>query len=88
MGEMIHMPWLGHSLLVVDSEDKGLIGMAGTIVSETKNTLTIDAADGRRRQLSKAVIRFQLDQMPTAISGSQVCQRTEDRINQIYRRME
>ena len=80
-----NMPFLGHSLNVVSSTDSTLTGRTGVVVAETLCTIVIEQ-EGRRSRLAKDVIRFSLDDSGVIIDGSQIGQRSEDRIHRRYRK--
>jgi RNase P/RNase MRP subunit p29 len=86
MSDSIHMPFLDRSLTVVKSSDATLVGVSGTVVGESRRTLTLDVGDERRLILAKDVIEFTLDDEVVTIQGAMVCQRPEDRIHRRYRR--
>ncbi len=81
--DVIHMPWLDRMLNVLESSDPTLVGAIGPVLAETRRTITIQDAVGRRT-LPKDVIRFQIDGEPP-IDGKSVCQRPEDRIHRVRR---
>ena len=85
MSDSIHMPFLARNLTVQASPDSDLIGLSGTVVSETRRTIVVDV-EGETKTLAKNVIHFTLDNEEEVIQGDMVCQRPEDRIHRNYRR--
>ena len=85
MSDSIHMPFLARNLTVQASPDSDLIGLSGTVVSETRRTIVVDV-EGETKTLAKNVIHFTLDNEEEVIQGAMVCQRPEDRIHRKYRR--
>ena len=85
MSDSIHMPFLARNLTVQASPDLDLIGLSGTVVGETRQTIAVDV-EGQTKTLAKNVIAFTLDNEDEVIQGAMVCQRPEDRIHRNYRR--
>ena len=85
MSDSIHMPFLARNLTVKASPDSDLIGLSGTVVGETRQTIAVDV-EGQIKTLAKNVIDFTLDNEDEVILGAMVCQRPEDRIHRNYRR--
>ena len=85
MSDSIHLPFLARNLTVQASPDSGLIGLSGTVVGETRQTIAVDV-EGQTKTLAKNVIDFTLDNEDEVILGAMVCQRPEDRIHRNYRR--
>jgi RNase P/RNase MRP subunit p29 len=81
--DVIHMPWLNRRLTVLASSDPSLVGIFGTVLNETRRTVTIQNGE-REKMIAKNVIKFQIDGEP-AIDGRRVCQRPEDRIHRSRR---
>ena len=82
MSRIINLPWISHTLCVVNSDDPTLIGVSGIVLDETKKTILIRTESGYLT-LAKEVITFTIDS-GEAIDGSRVTQRTEDRIGRRY----
>ena len=71
---------IGLRVEIVRSEDPGLLGVAGVVVDETRNTLLIDAA-GREKRIAKQGSRFRFDVPGGAeVEGDEIRFRPEDRI--------
>ena len=85
MTDSIHMPFLARNMTVQASPDSDLIGLSGTVVRETRRTISLDIG-GESKVLAKNVINFTLDNEEAIIQGAMVCQRPEDRIHRNYRR--
>ena len=85
MSDSIHLPFLARNLTVQASPDSDLIGLSGTVVGETRQTIAVDV-EGQTKTLAKNVIHFTLDNEEEIIQGAMVCQRPEDRIHRNYRR--
>ena len=85
MSDSIHMPFLARNLTVQASPDSDLIGLSGTVVGETRQTIAVDV-EGQTKTLAKNIIDFTLDNEDEVIQGAMVCQRPEDRIHRNYRR--
>ena len=85
MSDSIHLPFLARNLTVQASPDSDLIGLSGTVVGETRQTIAVDV-EHQTKTLAKNVIDFTLDNEDEVILGAMVCQRPEDRIHRNYRR--
>ncbi|MEE2747833.1 MAG: ribonuclease P protein subunit [Candidatus Thermoplasmatota archaeon] len=85
MSDSIHMPFLARNLTVKSSPDSNLVGLSGTVVGETRRTISLNIT-GETKTLPKNVIDFTLDNEDGIIQGAMVCQRPEDRIHRNYRR--
>lgn len=83
--QSMRLPFIGRTLAVTTSPDRTLLGVTGTVVGESRRTLTLDVG-GETKMLAKNVIGFTLDQEVEEIQGAMVTQRPEDRIHRNYRR--
>lgn len=81
----MNLPFIGRTLAVTTSPDPTLVGLSGTVVGESRRTLTLDVG-GETKMLAKNVIGFTLDRQAEEIQGAMVTQRPEDRIHRNYRR--
>ena len=81
----LNQPWLARTITVVGSTDRGLIGLEGMIVDETKRTLRVRSSKGVH-VIAKNIISFKLDGDDFIIEGSKVTQRPEDRVARRNRR--
>jgi ribonuclease P protein subunit POP4 len=79
---------IGLSVLVVGSTDRGLVGISGRIVDETRNTLIVETERGTKRiPKSNTSLTFTLpDGQRARVSGSILISRPENRINKKMQR--
>ncbi len=82
---------IGLEAEVADSTDKGLKGLRGKIVDETKNTLVILVREGARERRvrvpkSSAVFRIFLSGEEVTMDGKEITYRPEDRIKKVRSR--
>jgi ribonuclease P protein subunit POP4 len=70
---------------VLEAPDPTLVGVAGTIVDETLNTIVLRAQDGRNRRVAKALTVFALhtEAGRVRIEGDRIRFRPEDRIKKV-----
>ena len=76
--------WLGKTLNVVKSNDATLINKQGTVIDETKRTITIKSQD-KLVKLGKSSIKFTISDSDVVIDGALVGQRPENRTHRRYR---
>ena len=76
--------WLGKTLNVVKSNDATLINKQGTVIDETKRTITIKSQD-KLVKLGKSSIKFTISNSDVVIDGALVGQRPENRTHRRYR---
>lgn len=76
--------WLGKTLNVVKSNDATLIDKQGTVIDETKRTITIKSQD-KLVILGKSSIKFTISDSDVVIDGALVGQRPENRTHRRYR---
>ena len=76
--------WLGKTLNVVKSNDATLIDKQGTVIDETKRTITIKSQD-KVVKLGKSSIKFTISDSDVVIDGALVGQRPENRTHRRYR---
>lgn len=79
---------IGLSAEVVESPNSSLVGLAGRIVDETKNTLLIDAK-GCEKRIPKKKTEFVFvlpDRRRVKLSGSLLISQPEDRIHKKMRK--
>lgn len=76
--------WLGKTLNVVKSNDATLIDKQGTVIDETKRTITIKSQD-KLVKLGKSSIKFTISDSDVVIDGALVGQRPENRTHRKYR---
>jgi len=82
---MYNQPWIGRKMQVVASTDATLLGRRGTVVNESRNTVSLLEGE-RTLVLNKASITFTVDDSDVVIEGAMVGQRPEDRIHRTYRK--
>ena len=78
---------VGLRLRVVEAKDRGMIGMEGTVVDETRETLVIE--EGRTRIIPKrgALLEVTLDDGSLALlRGDDIAYRPEDRVKRASHR--
>ncbi|MHB8396131.1 MAG: ribonuclease P protein subunit [Thermoplasmataceae archaeon] len=78
---------VGKEAIITESPNSRLIGLHGTIIDETRNTISIK--DGRRtRVVPKQLCELNIgsDKNPVNIHGRAICFRQEDRIKE-YRKI-
>ena len=83
--DMYNQPWIGRTMRVVASTDATLLGREGTVVNESRNTVSLLEGE-RTLVLNKASITFTVDDSDVVIKGAMVGQRPEDRIHRTYRK--
>ncbi len=79
-----HTSWLSCTLEVVSATDPSLVGRSGIVVSESRNTVTVEEHDGMSI-FAKNTIQFTINNSEPVV-GSMVCQRPEDRVQRKDRR--
>lgn len=70
---------IGLGVEVTKSTRRELIGLRGTIVDETLNTLTIECG-GREKKIPKNCCTFRFGERGAEVDGRQLVHRPEDRI--------
>jgi len=82
ISEIVKHELIGLSIKVIDSKNKSDIGIEGIIIDETKNTLIIETASGKRKTLFKSniVIETTINNKKVRIKGSSLLERPQDRI--------
>jgi len=83
--DMYNQPWIGRTMRVVASTDATLLGREGTVVNESRNTVSLLEGE-LTLVLNKASITFTVDDSDVVIEGAMVGQRPEDRIHRTYRK--
>lgn len=74
---------IGLEVEVVDHSDKGLVGLAGMVVWETKNMLLIESS-GREVRVPKHYAKFSF-KLPSSgslviVEGEEILERPEERV--------
>ena len=82
---MLKSELVGLEIMVLESRNKSLEGVSGNIVDETKNTITIETKDKKRKTLIKKDITFkaQKGQDTCIIKGHEIIYRPEERTKRI-----
>lgn len=68
---------IGKMIEVIQARNEDLVGIAGRIVDETKNSIVVQAGDGRKTVL-KAECTFRID--GEVVEGDDLAARPEDRV--------
>ena len=76
---------IGLAASVVESADKGLVGLAGTVVDETLRTISLRRADGRIVRVGKreSTFEFATAKGPVRVVGAAMEFRPEDRTKKV-----
>ena len=72
---------------IIESSDVTMRGLAGEIITETRNTITVQGNNGRTVQIAKNVatkIGLELDSGVCFISGSSLIGNPEDRLARLH----
>jgi len=72
--------FLGQPVTVIHHSDSSLVGLAGPVVDETRETLLLDTPHGTRR-VSKRPGRFAF--ATGTVEGRRIAYRPEDRIKKV-----
>jgi ribonuclease P protein subunit POP4 len=78
---------VGLQAVVEDSSDASLRGLRGSILSETRNMISIEENPGRTVKIAKKVatrIGIKIDSGVCFISGSSLIGRPEDRLARLH----
>ena len=70
---------IGETIKVIQSTNKQLLGLRGTIVDETKNTLIIEH-DGKSTVLLKSAVTFRLSASGRILEGKELLRAPEERL--------
>jgi ribonuclease P protein subunit POP4 len=79
---------VGLATRIDESPDATLRGVSGTIISETRNTITVENGSGRSLQIAKNVatrIRMETGSGVCFISGSSLIGKPEDRLARLHK---
>ncbi len=68
---------IGKELKVVGSKNKSLMGMSGEVIDETKETIIVETAKGRKQLLKKGSI-FTINEK--TFQGEKLVGRSEERL--------
>lgn len=70
---------IGCTATVLASPNKNLVGLAGTIVDETKNTFTLETKEGTKMvQKSKNTFALIINNQTVEVDGSSLIRKTEE----------
>ena len=85
--DIIRSELIGLEAEVVDAKNKSLMGVRGLIIGETKNTLSIERADGVVKKLikSQVTINVLFEGQTFQINGKVIIGRPEDRLKKVRR---
>ena len=70
---------IGESVEVVEATNKSLVQLKGTIVDETKNTITLDVGGAQKRVLKRGIV-IKLLRTNLLVKGDELLRRPEDRL--------
>jgi ribonuclease P protein subunit POP4 len=87
-GELVRHELIGLEVRVVSSANKQLAGLAGRVVDESRNMLTIETAKGEKRLVKEqCVFSFRLPSgKRVRVDGSVLVGRPEDRVKKRFRK--
>lgn len=72
---------IGLPVEIADSTNKQIVGLKGTVIDETRNTLVLETPAGEKTVVKEqCTFVFQLDMARVRISGELLVARPEDRI--------
>jgi ribonuclease P protein subunit POP4 len=77
---------IGLGLTIIDSGDPTLRGVEGTVVSETRNTISVRTDSNRTKKVAKKTatrMEFRLASGACFINGTSLIGRPEDRISRL-----
>ncbi len=75
---LLHGELIGRNAEVSKSKNKSLVGLSGTIIDETKNTLALMTQQGKKAVLIKSEVTINID--GTEIDGEKLQKRPEERV--------
>ncbi|MBW3023293.1 ribonuclease P protein subunit [Candidatus Woesearchaeota archaeon] len=78
MRPKIHEEIIGKKLRVVEADNKSLVGTEGTIINETKNTITISDKNKKKKMILKKQAKFEIN--GKILEGESMARRSEERI--------
>lgn len=79
--KLIKSELIGLKIKVISSKNSANKGLQGVIVDETKNTLAIKTAKGRKKLIKKdCVFELEFEKQKIRIKGSILAKRPEERI--------
>ena len=79
--DIIRYELIGLEAEIIDSRNKSDIGISGKIIDETKNTLTMEDKDRRKRVFKNNIIlNIKINEKSIKIDGKLLANRPKDRI--------
>lgn len=84
--DLIYSTFIGLSVKIINSSQRKTIGLQGTIVDETKNTLSIETEDGKEVKIPKisSVFLFKTDyDEEVEVEGSKIAFRPHERAKKV-----
>ena len=76
---MAKFPLIGLEVLVTNSKNPSVLGVRGTIINETKNTLVIETTEGKKTFI-KNQVTLKVMKSGEIIKGTKIVGRPEERI--------
>lgn len=79
---LLFSTFIGLPVRIINSSQRGLVGLEGTVVDETKNMMTVEKSDGSEVKVQKkaCVFRFALDSGENAdVDGNSIVFRPYER---------
>ena len=83
---LLYSTFIGLAVEIANSSQRGLVGLKGKVVDETKNLLVIERADGKEARIPKvsSTFRFTLDDGSMIdIVGMRIAFRPEERAKKV-----
>ena len=78
---LIRHELIGVKVEVVDAHNRGMIGMKGIVVDETKGMVSVKTANGEKKiEKNGSVFRFSLPDGKVRVDGDLLVARPEERI--------
>ncbi len=81
-GNLLYSTFIGLAVEITNSSQRGLVGLKGKVVDETKNLIVIEKADGKEVKIPKVSSEFCFtldDGSKFAIEGRKITFRPEER---------
>ncbi|MEM3159618.1 MAG: ribonuclease P protein subunit [Nitrososphaera sp.] len=84
-GNILAHELVGLGAKIAESTDPALAGVSGTIVFETKNTISLRTSSGTKQVAKSAAKKIEIETQTGAcfISGSSLIARPEDRVSRL-----
>ncbi|MEM2974116.1 MAG: ribonuclease P protein subunit [Candidatus Micrarchaeia archaeon] len=87
MGKEIYATeYIGLRMTIVKSPSRNRIGISGKVIDETRNTFSIEQADGRVIRIPKkdSVFLFRKGDEKFEVDGNKIMYRPEDRTKKVF----